>query len=114
MNWGRRILNLGMPDDFAIRKTTEQTKMLMFRSRKGHRAWTLPVLIILSTLTSGASGLDEVKQDKTKTSPRGEKPVSYEKQIRPIIQAQCLGCHQPAKAGGRLRDDLLRFHAQGG
>ncbi len=28
------------------------------------------------------------------------KPVSYYKQIRPIFQAQCQGCHQPAKAKG--------------
>ena len=27
-------------------------------------------------------------------------PVSYYKQVRPIFQAQCQGCHQPAKAGG--------------
>jgi WD40 repeat protein/mono/diheme cytochrome c family protein len=26
--------------------------------------------------------------------------VSYDKQIRPIFQAKCQGCHQPAKAGG--------------
>ena len=26
--------------------------------------------------------------------------VSYDKQIRPIFQARCQGCHQPAKAGG--------------
>ena len=26
-------------------------------------------------------------------------PVSYYKQIRPIFQAHCQGCHQPAKAG---------------
>ena len=26
--------------------------------------------------------------------------VSYYKQIRPIFQAHCQGCHQPAKAGG--------------
>ena len=26
--------------------------------------------------------------------------VSYDKQIRPIFQAHCQGCHQPAKAGG--------------
>ena len=28
------------------------------------------------------------------------KPVSYYKQIRPIFQGQCNGCHQPAKAKG--------------
>src|SRR6185369_3105765 len=26
--------------------------------------------------------------------------ISYHKQIRPIFQANCQGCHQPAKAGG--------------
>ena len=29
------------------------------------------------------------------------KPVSYDKQVRPIFQARCQGCHQPAKAGGK-------------
>ncbi|WP_165072666.1 DUF1549 domain-containing protein [Paludisphaera rhizosphaerae] len=26
--------------------------------------------------------------------------VSYDKQVRPILQGRCQGCHQPAKAGG--------------
>lgn len=29
-------------------------------------------------------------------------PVSYYRQVRPLIQRQCSGCHQPAKAGGNL------------
>jgi hypothetical protein len=29
-------------------------------------------------------------------------PVSYHKQIWPILQAKCQGCHQPASAGGKL------------
>ena len=34
--------------------------------------------------------------------PEGEKekPVSYYKQIRPLFQAKCQGCHQPAKPLG--------------
>ncbi|WP_422926328.1 DUF1549 domain-containing protein [Singulisphaera sp. PoT] len=32
--------------------------------------------------------------------PKAPAKVSYYKQIRPIFQAQCQGCHQPAKAGG--------------
>jgi WD40 repeat protein len=34
--------------------------------------------------------------------PQGAAPirVSYYKQVRPIFQANCHGCHQPAKAGG--------------
>ncbi|MCH2113790.1 MAG: DUF1549 domain-containing protein [Pirellulales bacterium] len=27
-------------------------------------------------------------------------PVSFYRQVRPILQARCQGCHQPAKAGG--------------
>ena len=34
-----------------------------------------------------------------KPAPVGD-TVSYYKQVRPILQAQCQGCHQPAKAGG--------------
>lgn len=30
----------------------------------------------------------------------GAQPISYYQQIRPILQAHCQGCHQPAKAGG--------------
>ncbi len=30
------------------------------------------------------------------------KPVSYYRQVRPILQRHCSGCHQPAKAGGNL------------
>ena len=32
--------------------------------------------------------------------PEGDQPVSYFKQIRPIFQSHCQGCHQPAKRGG--------------
>src|SRR4029077_2084112 len=29
-------------------------------------------------------------------------PVSFYRQVRPILQRNCTGCHQPAKAGGKL------------
>src|SRR5437868_6138602 len=29
-------------------------------------------------------------------------PVSYHKQIWPILQTKCQGCHQPAAPGGKL------------
>src|SRR5262245_32129919 len=35
-----------------------------------------------------------------KTAPAG--PVSFYRQVRPILQRSCTGCHQPAKAGGKL------------
>ncbi|HET6407673.1 MAG TPA: c-type cytochrome domain-containing protein [Chthoniobacteraceae bacterium] len=38
------------------------------------------------------------------------KPVSYHKQIRPIFQAHCQGCHQPAKAkGGYVMTDFAKL-----
>ena len=32
--------------------------------------------------------------------PAEDQPLSYFKDIRPIFQAHCQGCHQPAKRGG--------------
>ncbi|MEZ6045071.1 MAG: c-type cytochrome domain-containing protein [Planctomycetaceae bacterium] len=33
-------------------------------------------------------------------NPSAEEPVSFSKQIAPLFQAHCYGCHQPAKAQG--------------
>src|ERR1700687_5751018 len=35
-----------------------------------------------------------------KSAPTG--PVSFYRQVRPVLQRNCTGCHQPAKAGGKL------------
>jgi len=41
-------------------------------------------------------------------------PVSYYRQVRPILQAQCQGCHQPAKAkGGYVMTDFKKLLAWG-
>ncbi len=45
---------------------------------------------------AGAADQPKAKDGAAKAIPR----VSYDKQVRPIFQAQCQGCHQPAKAGG--------------
>jgi len=40
--------------------------------------------------------------------------VSYYRQVRPILQAQCQGCHQPAKAkGGYVMTDFKKLLAGG-
>jgi WD40 repeat protein/mono/diheme cytochrome c family protein len=67
----------------------------------------LGVLAALVMVSVAAQAADE----KGKAKAKGKNPavaavtasgpkVSYDKQIRPIFQAQCQGCHQPAKAGG--------------
>jgi len=35
-------------------------------------------------------------------APAEVKPVSYYREVRPLLQRHCSGCHQPAKAGGKL------------
>ncbi len=51
------------------------------------------ILVSLAPLTS-AFAEEQAANDKTADS------VSYYNDIRPIFQAHCQGCHQPAKPGG--------------
>src|SRR4051812_40417499 len=54
-----------------------------------------------------------VADDKPAASPKPGAPslkpkaISYHAAILPILQANCQGCHQPAKASGKL--DLTVF-----
>src|SRR5688572_24620288 len=50
--------------------------------------WACSVLGISVSVLCAADGSQE------------SKPVSFYKEIRPIFQANCQGCHQPAKAKG--------------
>ena len=52
------------------------------------------VLVTFGLVPSMAA--DEQPAAKEPAAPQ----VSFYKQIRPIFQANCHGCHQPAKAGG--------------
>src|SRR5262245_58576416 len=54
-------------------------------------------LLALSVVLAAASARAD---DAGKKAPAPDDKVSYYKQIRPIFQAQCQGCHQPSKAGG--------------
>src|SRR4051812_48117856 len=61
------------------------------------RTWGHRLLVLsLGVLATAAARAEDAG---TKT-PAAENKVSYYKQIRPIFQAQCQGCHQPSKAGG--------------
>src|SRR5215813_13166047 len=50
--------------------------------------------ILLPALASARVCAD----DKAKPADPGK--ISYYKQVRPLFQAHCQGCHQPAKARG--------------
>jgi hypothetical protein len=54
------------------------------------------VLTLTALVSSGS--LARAADDK----PGQTGPVSFYRQVRPILQRNCTGCHQPAKAGGKL------------
>ncbi|MGH7969205.1 MAG: c-type cytochrome domain-containing protein, partial [Limisphaerales bacterium] len=53
--------------------------------------------------------------DSPKANKEGAAPsISYYRDVRPILQANCQGCHQPAKAkGGYVMTDFKRLFAGG-
>lgn len=68
------------------------------------RVITASLLALLCVISAQAA---DKKTDKTQ-------PVSYYKQVRPIFQAQCQGCHQPAKAkGGYVMTEFARLLSGG-
>ncbi len=63
-----------------------------------HRSIARPSL--LAAAFALAAGLAAAQAPKKEEPADPNKPVSFYKQIRPIFQAQCNGCHQPAKKKG--------------
>ena len=47
-------------------------------------------------------------------APVAPKPVSFYRQVRPILQRHCSGCHQPAKQGGNLQLISYELFHKGG
>jgi WD40 repeat protein/mono/diheme cytochrome c family protein len=57
-----------------------------------------PALVALAMLLPLA--VARGAQEKKPESPAVSEKISFDRQIRPIFQAHCMGCHQPAKAKG--------------
>ncbi len=73
---------------------------------KSGRTRLAAFLLTLAVLTVSAMASEQNENKRTKekseagtAAPRAAE-VSFDKQVRPILQAHCQGCHQPAKAGG--------------
>ncbi len=61
---------------------------------------------------AGFTAITSTRAAEAKADPN--LPVSYYKQIRPIFQANCQGCHQPAKSkGGYVMTDFAKLLAGG-
>src|SRR4051812_40880756 len=66
-------------------------------------------LIICITAISSLTVVNAAEPPKKKEQPLTG-PVSYYKNIRPLLQANCQGCHQPAKAkGGYVMTDFAKM-----
>ncbi|MDH3772584.1 MAG: hypothetical protein OET79_16565, partial [Nitrospirota bacterium] len=66
-----------------------------------------PSLALAATFWSGSTLAAE-------EASKSDNPVSYWNDIRPILQASCQGCHQPAKAkGDYILTDVKRLIAGG-
>jgi WD40 repeat protein len=63
-------------------------------------AFGLLLLLLAPPLVPPMARGDEAKPGATPASAPAEAAVSFDKQVRPIFQARCEGCHQPAKPSG--------------
>lgn len=68
------------------------------------------VMLAIGCLILFSHSLTAADQPTTPT----EKPVSFHNDIRPIFQAKCLGCHQPAKdSGGYVMTEFAQLFVAG-
>jgi mono/diheme cytochrome c family protein len=65
-----------------------------------NRFLAIGVALVCSTCCS--LELSATTNSESSVTPTGNPtaPVSFYHDVRPILQARCQGCHQPAKAGG--------------
>ncbi|MEO2016795.1 MAG: DUF1549 domain-containing protein [Fuerstiella sp.] len=74
------------------------------------RIMKLPHLFTVLSLLTAVSPLVAFAENTDEEAPSGT--VSFHKQVKPILQARCQGCHQPAKASGEyvMTDFGKLFH----
>ena len=63
------------------------------------RRFVCAALALSALLITPSGGWSQEEQQEESAKPE---PVSFYRQIRPILQRRCSGCHQPAKLGGEL------------
>ncbi len=59
----------------------------------------MAAVVVLATATAPAA--------EPQAKAAADAKVSFFRDIRPIFQEHCQGCHQPAKRGRRVRDDVV-------
>jgi mono/diheme cytochrome c family protein len=74
-------------------------------------------ILILSSLAMSAGLLlaADAKVDLSKIPAASDKKgLTYAKEIKPILEKSCFGCHGPEKQKGKLRFDTLEAALKGG
>src|SRR5258706_9851144 len=70
--------------------------------------------LILGFMFVGAISPQPRGAESKSTDEKAAPKVSYYREIRPILQANCQGCHQPAKSkGGYVMTEFKRLVAGG-
>src|ERR1041385_1023877 len=93
-------------------------------ARKAFARFTVLLSVTLLSLLSGHSRAGEIKPTEVKPADVKAEPkaaptksaakVCYYRDVRPILQANCQGCHQPAKSkGGYVMTDFKKLLAGG-
>jgi WD40 repeat protein/mono/diheme cytochrome c family protein len=96
-----RTMDVGKRGGYSNKPDLMEQLDMSTRSRRPTQ-WIGAVLIFM-VVPLGLATADEPKKEKGPSSgATATAKVSYDKQIRPIFQARCQGCHQPAKAGGNF------------
>jgi mono/diheme cytochrome c family protein len=72
------------------------------------------ILAISAAMVACLGSLPLASADEPAGEPKPGTAVSYFRDIRPILQVHCLGCHQPAKAGGLYVMTTIQGMLKGG
>jgi mono/diheme cytochrome c family protein len=78
------------------------------------RALSLPIAILSAACAGSALWASAPGREGAQAASKGAQTVSYHRQIWPILQAKCQGCHQPASPGGKLVVTTYAAFAKGG
>jgi mono/diheme cytochrome c family protein len=81
-------------------------------NRSAHPLRYSLLLLSIAWLSAGESAIAQEKKPDPQSADA--KPVSFYRQVRPILQRHCVGCHQPAKRGGKLLLTTFEGFQKGG
>src|ERR1041385_8002277 len=74
----------------------------------------LKIILVMTTLGISAVAFAADADTSKLPPPSGKKDVTYEKDIKPLLENSCVKCHSGEKPKGKLRLDSLEGVMKGG